>query len=108
MKLIIEPHIYNVKSKAKDVGCKARFECTGCAKLNKYVGAKAKLISRDTDGSEEYSLSDWPKASDHACTVSSVFHLKPLFMNALYAKVEANPEKSVGKIYTEEREELTA
>ena len=103
MKLIIEPHIYNVKSKAKDVGCKARFECTGCAKLNKYVGEKAELISRDTDGNEEYSLSDWPKACDH---VSSVFHLKPLFMNALYAQVEANPEKSVGKIYTEEREKI--
>ena len=106
LKLIIEPHTYSLKSKAKDIGHKARFECSSCKIVGKYVGAQAILISRDTDGNEKYELTNWPKLSDHACTVSSVYHLKPKFMSALYAQVEANPSKSVGKIYSEEREKI--
>ena len=105
VKLIIKPHTFKIKSKAKRVGDKARFMCTGCAKkeINKYVSAQATLISRDDDGKEKYLLTHWPKDEDHGCTASSVNHLKVKFMSAIYAQVEANPEKSIGTIYNEER-----
>ena len=102
-KLIIEPHVFSQRRKAKRIGDIATFSCNACKKQKKYVTAKAKKIGENEN---DYILVDWPSLDDHDHVTSPVYHLKTKFLDSLYEKIKQNPSADIPKLYEETRAEF--
>ena len=101
-KLIIEPHVFKQRRRAKKIGDIATFSCNECQKHNKYLTAKAKKIGEKEN---EFKLVAWPSLDDHVHITHSTAHLKTKFMESMYEKIKNNPSADMPKLYEETRTE---
>ena len=93
-KLIIEPHVFSQRRKAKKIGETATFVCNECKKLNKYVTAKAKKIGENEN---DFELLKYPSLDEHI--THSTAHLKTKFFESMYEKIKNNPSADMPKLY---------
>ena len=102
-KLILPPYHFKRKTKARDIGKKAIFECISCAKNDVKNYAHA-IKYDDLNGEEYHELVHWP--NDHDCAPSATSHLARIFTKRCYDAVETDPTKSVFLIYKDVRAEM--
>ena len=97
------PYHFKRKTKARDIGKKAIFECISCAKNDVKNYAHA-IKYDDLNGEEYHELVHWP--NDHDCAPSATSHLARIFTKRCYDAVETDPTKSVFLIYKDVRAEM--
>ena len=81
------PYLFKRKTKARDTGKKAIFECISCAKNDVKNYAHA-IKYDDLNGEEYHELVHWPK--DHDCAPSATSHLARIFTKQCYDAVETS------------------
>ena len=101
--LHIPPYHFKRKTKARDIGKKAYFECLSCAKLDVKTSAHA-IAHENENGEEWHELVFWP--IDHDCAPSATSHLARIFTDRCYAAVESDPTKSVFQIWKDIRTDM--
>ena len=101
--LSMPPYHFKRKTKARDIGKKAIFECISCAKNDVKNYAHA-IKYDDLNGEEYHELVHWP--NDHDCAPSATSHLARIFTKKCYDAVETDPTKSVFLIYKDVRAEM--
>ena len=102
VRLTIPPYQFKRKTKARDIGKKAVFECISCAKND--VKTYAYATKQEDETGEYHELIQWP--NDHDCAPSATSHLARIFTERCYKAVESDPTKSIFQIYKDTRAEL--
>ena len=86
--LVIEPHRFKRKKRAKNIGDLATFVCINCEALNKSVTAKARRVGPG-NSPNDWELISSPELVQHECTTDSLDHLKFQFVETLYEKIQS-------------------
>ena len=95
--LIIPPNTFSRKKEFKNVTSFICNECNSQEDCTTY--AKAIIKGYDAEKKPIYELTEWP--AHHECSPSPTQHTAKEFSKYLYDQVEADPLKSIPKIYEE-------